>query len=268
MSQRQFRIGRFTLQPHRELLAGESPVPLGRKALEILTVLAEAEGSLVTKDELMAAVWPNVTVEDNAIQVHIAALRKALGAEASHLQTVRSLGYRLARHDTLTAACPLDASPMTVAVLPFANLTGDTGLDYLGDGLAEELINTLAHVPGLQVSSRTSSSAYKGHDGDVRQIARELGVEAIVEGSVRKAGDTIRITAQLADAESGFHRWSENYDRKVSDLLAWEDELASIMVPVLAACLYPGVTAMPQTDGRAQDRPPDQTRLEQPEASS
>jgi len=98
------RIGRFTLRPHRQLLDGDVPVAIGRKALDLLSVLAKADGALVTKDELMAAVWPNVIVDDNAIQVHIAALRKALGEDADLLTTARGLGYRLVVTDMGHAA--------------------------------------------------------------------------------------------------------------------------------------------------------------------
>ena len=238
MVERLYRIGHLTLQPHRELLAGETPVALGRKALELLTVLAEAEGRLVTKDELMSAVWPNVTIEENTIQVHIVALRKALGIDSELLKTVRSLGYRLI-HDGVAVTHPA-AAHTKVAVLPFVNLTGDSGLDCIGEGVAEELINRLSHATELRVASRTSSFAYKGHDGDARAIAYALGVDAIVEGSVRKAGDTIRITAQLVDGETGFHCWSENYDRNIGDLLALEDELGEVMAQVLKAQLAPG----------------------------
>ena len=237
MQERHYRIGQLTLQPHRLLMADAAPVVLGRKALELVTVLAEAEGGLVTKDELMAAVWPEVTVEENALQVHIAALRKVMGEEATRLVTVRSLGYRLVVDDDLPATATHCASRSKVAVLPFANLTGNAALDYLGDGLAEELINTLSHSPDLRVASRTSCFAYKGHDGNICHIARELGVGTIIEGSVRKAEDTIRITAQLIDAATGFHLWSENFDRRNSDLLALEDELASVIVTALKAQL-------------------------------
>ena len=95
----EYRVGRFTLRPHRQLLDRGVPVPIGRKALDLLSVLAEAEGALVTKDELMAAVWPRAIVEDNAIQVHVAALRKVLGPDAALLSTVHGLGYRLAVTD-------------------------------------------------------------------------------------------------------------------------------------------------------------------------
>lgn len=231
MSPRQYQIGHFKLQPHRQLLAGDTPVPLGRKALELLSVLAEAEGTVVTKDELMAVVWPNVTIEENAVQVHIAALRKVLGNFADKVQTVRGVGYRLATEGVSASQAS------SVAILPFANLTGDPDLDFLGEGVAEELINRLSHMPGLQIPSRTSSFAYKGHDGDIRRIARELGVSAIVEGSVRNSSETIRVTAQLVDAATGFYRWSENYDRRITDLLAMEDELAGTIAPVLLGYL-------------------------------
>jgi TolB-like protein len=238
MSEQRYRIGPLTLQPHRQLLMGDTPVVLGRKALELLSVLAEAEGDLVTKDELMSAVWPDVTIEENAVQVHMTALRKALGDAAGQLQTVRSLGYRLLKDGSATALLPDIAESGTVAILPFANQTGDSGLDFLGEAVAEELINQLSHVPGLHVSSRTSSFAYKGHDGDIRRIARELNVAAIVEGSVRNSADTIRITAQLVDGTTGYYRWSENFDRYGTDLLALEDELASLIAPVLSGLLH------------------------------
>ena len=115
----------------------------------------------------------------------------------------------------------------SVAVLPFANLTGDATKDYLGQGLAEELIHTLARVPGLRVPARTSSFAYQGRDIDVRRIASELDVGTVLEGSVRAAGERIRITAQLIDGESGYHLWSQHFDRRFEDLFELQDELAA-----------------------------------------
>ncbi len=114
--------------------------------------------------------------------------------------------------------------------MPFANLTGDPSKDYLGDGMAEELINVLVKVPGLTVPSRTSSFAYKGRNTDLRQIAKDLNVSTILEGSVRSAGETIRVTAQLIDAQTDRHLWSETYDRKSSDLFKLQDDLAHEIV--------------------------------------
>jgi TolB-like protein len=123
---------------------------------------------------------------------------------------------------TATPAAPRTA----IAVMPFANLTGDPSKDYLGEGMAEELINTLTKVRGLKVPARTSSFAYKGRNINIRDIARDLQVGTIVEGSVRAAGQRIRITAQLINAQDGLHLWSESYDEQLTDLFKLQDKLA------------------------------------------
>jgi len=148
---------------------------------------------------------------------------------------------------TPTAAEPTPATPpaprTAVAVLPFSNLTGDASKEYLGDGMAEELINTLTKVSGLRIPSRTSSFSYKGRNVDLKQIARDLNVGTVLEGSVRSAGERIRITAQLIDAQSDAHLWSETYDRKSSDLFKLQDELATSIVKALQANLNAVVPA-------------------------
>ena len=125
----------------------------------------------------------------------------------------------------------------SIAVMPFANLTGDAGNDYLGDGMAEEIINVLAKVPGFKVPARTSSFAYKGRNTDIRQIGKDLGVDAVLEGSVRSAGEHIRITAELINAHDGLHVWAQTYDRKFTDLFALQDELAHAIVRTLRGSL-------------------------------
>jgi adenylate cyclase len=127
----------------------------------------------------------------------------------------------------------------SVAVMPFTNLSGDPSKEYFSDGMSEELLNLLARVPGLQVAARTSSFAYKGREVDVREIGRELGVETVLEGSVRQAGDQVRITAQLIDTETGFHLWSETYDRKLADIFQVQDEIAKAIVDSLRIELAP-----------------------------
>jgi adenylate cyclase len=127
----------------------------------------------------------------------------------------------------------------SIAVLPFTNLSGDASRDYFSDGMSEELLNLLARVPGLKVASRTSSFAYKGRNLDIREVGRELGVETVLEGSVRQAGDQVRITAQLIDAESGFHLWSATYDRKLEDIFQVQDEIAAAIVDKLRIELAP-----------------------------
>ncbi len=126
------------------------------------------------------------------------------------------------------------AIPLTsVAVMPFANLTGDPTKDYLGDGMAEELINTLAQVPKLKVPARTSAFAYKGRNVDIRQVARDLRVATILEGSVRSAGKHLRVSARLVDAASGYQIWSQDYDRQSVDIFKLQDELTAAIVQAL-----------------------------------
>jgi TolB-like protein len=153
---------------------------------------------------------------------------------------VRAPGENAQAPAITTAAAPsatasaTSASPRTsVAVVPFANLTGDPGKEYFSDGMAEEMIDALARVPNLKVPARTSSFAYKGRNIDIRQIGRDLGVGTILEGSVRSAGERIRVTAQLVDAQSGFHLWSQSYDRDFKDIFKLQDELASAIVEAL-----------------------------------
>jgi TolB-like protein/tetratricopeptide (TPR) repeat protein len=146
----------------------------------------------------------------------------------------RLIGRRSPRSATATSSSTsaIQSVP-SIAVLPFANLTGDPGKDYFSDGMAEELIHMLTRVPGLKVPSRTSSFAYKGKNSDIRRIAKDLGVETVLEGSVRSAGERIRVTAQLINAQTGFHHWSESYDRRDEDIFKLQDELAGAILQAL-----------------------------------
>jgi len=131
-----------------------------------------------------------------------------------------------------TAVKPGQQHP-SVAVLPFANMSRDPDDDYFSDGLAEELINLLAHVPDLKVTARSSSFAFRGKEQDIRRIAESLGVGTILEGSVRRAGSRIRVTAQLINAEDGYHLWSERYDRELTDVFAIQDDIAQAIASAL-----------------------------------
>ena len=161
------------------------------------------------------------------------------------------------RATTATAQADSDAVPRaSIAVIPFANLTGEPAKEYFSDGMAEEMIDALAHVPGLKVPARTSSFAYKGRNVDIRQIGRDLGVATILEGSVRSAGERIRVTAQLVDAKSGYHLWSQSYDRQFADIFKLQDDLAAAIVQALqsrmgAAVSAPGERAPPTQDVEA-----------------
>jgi len=162
-------------------------------------------------------------------------LRIAYGAVV--LLLMAGLGYLLYERgfDRAEAGQPHDS----IAVLPFTNLSGDPARDYFSDGMSEELLNLLARVPGLKVASRTSSFAYKGRNVDIREVGRELGVDAVLEGSVRQAGDQVRITAQLIDSETGFHLWSETYERRLEDIFQVQDEIAAAIVDKLRIELAP-----------------------------
>jgi TolB-like protein len=118
------------------------------------------------------------------------------------------------------------AGDRSIAVLPFVNMSGDTANDYFSDGISEEILNVLARTADLQVAARTSSFSFKGKNAEVPEIARQLQVRMVLEGSVRKQDDRVRITAQLIDAKKGFHVWSQTYDRKLSDIFAIQDEIA------------------------------------------
>ncbi len=138
-----------------------------------------------------------------------------------------------------------DAEP-SIAVLPFADMSPGKDHEWFSDGIAEEIINLLAHIPGLKVIARTSAFAFKGQQQDIRRIAETLGVEHVLEGSVRKAGNRVRVTAQLIAAADGRHLWSERYDRNMEDVFAVQDDIAAAIAKVLHATLV-GTTVAPRS---------------------
>lgn len=239
MEQMEVTLGRHTLLPFRQLQFDHRPVPIGNKALQILSTLAAAEGQIVTKIDLMNIVWSGLIVDENALHVHVALLRRALGPDAKLLITVRGLGYRLDKRFN-DFSSPNGLQPYrSVAVLSFLNMTGNPQMDYLGDGTAEELINTLSRRQGLKVSSRTSSFAFKDRQIDARQICEKLGVDALVEGSVRIAGGLVRVTAQLIDGDDGTHVWSKNFDHEFADLFALQGDITNGIMRALEKFLHP-----------------------------
>jgi len=172
-------------------------------------------------------------------QAYEASVREELGTEPD--PRVPAAVERL-RCPPSHAPVPAPTTP-AIAVLPFVNLTPDHENEYFSDGMTEELTNALARVPGLRVVARTSAFAFKGKDLDAREIAAHLGVRTLVEGSVRKIGNRIRLTAQLIDAADGCHLWSETYERTLDDVFALQEELARAIVAVLPV----SVRAVPRT---------------------
>ena len=141
----------------------------------------------------------------------------------------------------------LKSARPSIAVLPFANLSADPEQEYFSDGLTEEIINALAHLPDIKVTARTSAFSFKGKDAKIAQIANELGVEQVLEGSVRKSGSRIRVTAQLINAADGFHLWSERYDRQLDDIFAVQDEISAAIAGVLQSKLVATPETKPHT---------------------
>ena len=139
------------------------------------------------------------------------------------------------------------AQQPSIAVLPFANMSGDKEQEYFSDGLAEEIINVLAHIPGLRVIARTSAFAFKGQNTDIRQIAEALGVTHVLEGSVRKSGKRVRVAGQLITAHDGSHIWSERFDRDMEDVFAIQDEIAEAIAAALKMRLSPHAVARRHT---------------------
>jgi TolB-like protein/Tfp pilus assembly protein PilF len=150
------------------------------------------------------------------------------------------------RAGTLSAFSP---PPHSIAVLPFVNMSGDKDQEYFSDGLAEELLNALARINELQVSARTSSFSFKGKDADIGTIARKLNVGAILEGSVRRSGRKVRVTAQLNNAVTGFHMWSQTYDRDLGDVLRLETEIAGAVAGTLKITLLGDTAARIEMGG-------------------
>ncbi len=138
----------------------------------------------------------------------------------------------------------------SVAVLPFVNMSGDPANEYFSDGITEEILNAIAHLPGLRVAARTSSFAYKGKNEDIAAIARNLRVNNVLEGSVQRMGDRIRVTAQLIDASSGLHLWSERFDdRDTKDLFKVQDEIAQAIARALKLTFEGRRTKCPERNG-------------------
>lgn len=220
----------------RLLRSGED-VDLRPKALTLLTHLVCNAGRVISKDELVATVWPNVIVSDDSLTQCMKDIRRALGKEAEGLiRTVLRRGYIIdeARIDVnhteaAIASLRLPDKP-SIAVLPFDNLSSEPGQDYFADGMVEEITTSLSRMRWLFVIARNSSYAMKGRNVDKREIGRALGVRYLLEGSVRRAGGRVRLTGHLIDAESGSQIWADRYDGDLADVFALQDRIAEHVV--------------------------------------
>jgi TolB-like protein len=207
------------------------PLSVGPRALDVLSVLIERAGELVTKEEIMAAVWRRSVVENANLTVQIAALRRVLDqerADGSCIQTVAVRGYRFLPAVTRVehAATPQGIAPrLSIVVLPFADLSEGGGQQYFADGITEDLTADLSRLSDMLVISRNTAFTYRDKTIDTRRLGRELNVRYALEGSVRRSGNQVRVSAQLIDAEADTHLWAERFDREIGDLFALQDEI-------------------------------------------
>lgn len=239
----------------RELWRGESTIKIEPQAFDVLSYLIENRDRVVSKDDLVEAIWDGRFVSDSALSSRIRDVRAAIGDNGRDqriIKTVHGRGFRFVaesvdnaaddRRPTQTSLVgdnhPSQTKP-SIAVLPFQNLSDADGQDYFVDGICEDLITAISRIRWLFVIARNSTFSYKGRGVDVRDVARELGVRYVLEGSVQRSGDRIRISVQLLRGDTAQQIWAERYDRKLDDVFAVQDEITEN----IAGALEPQVSS-------------------------
>jgi TolB-like protein len=276
-----YEFDRFRVDAGHRLLyteGAEAPLSLPPRVFDTLLYFVERPGELVSKTALMRAIWPKVVVEENSLNQSISALRRVLGetpAEHRFIVTAPGRGYRFvaavrvvpavsatgvgniaktaapATTRMLESAATPASLAQSIAVLPFANLTGDPAKEYFGEAIAAELIHTLSRIPKLKVPARTSTFAWKGRNLDVRAIAQGLGVRLVLEGSIHCIEDRVRISAQLVDGETGYNVWSHRLERPLAQLFELQHELARAVAKALNVGPASSAIAAPAQDTEA-----------------
>jgi TolB-like protein len=235
-------IGPLLFDPsQRTLSSGGVVVELGQKAADLLLALLDAKGAPVPKADLLDRVWQGAVVEEGNLTVQIANLRKQMGTDANGrdwIITVPRVGYRLVVPDT-PAPRPVGNARPVVAALPFQNLSGDVDSDYFADGVVADILTALTRFGKLAVVSRSTSFVYKGRSNDSRTVAAELGAGYLLEGSVRRSGARLRITAQLVEGATGVSLWTERFDGDLEEVFDFQDRItervATIVAPAIEA---------------------------------
>ena len=252
----------------RELRRGSALVAIEPQVFDLLVYLVENRDRVVSKDDLIASVWDGRVVSDSTLTSRINAARKAVGDSGDEQRVIRTIArkgirfvsdVRMQRDVAEPATADAEQSTTTVpladrpaiAVLPFVNMSGDPEQEYFSDGISEDIITALSKLRWFLVIARNSSFTYKGKSVNIKQIGQDLGVNYVVEGSVRKGGDRVRITVQLNDVATGSHIWAERFDRELADVFAVQDEITEAIVATIEPQLYAA------ENFRAQRKPPD-----------
>ena len=238
-----FQFDGFLLDTdRRELRHGDGGVVhVEPQVFDLLLHLAQNPDRVVGKDELIERVWNGRAVSDAALNSRINAARRAIGDSGERqaiIRTVQRRGFLLAtrQHDAPLSGLPPPDNP-SIAVMPFENLSGDPAQDYFADGMVEDIITGLSRIKWLLVIAHGSTSTYKGQPVDVKRVGRELGVRYVLEGSVRKAGERVRISARLVEAETGIHLWAHRHDGRLDDIFALQDEITLSVVGAIEPSL-------------------------------
>ena len=229
-----FEFGEFQLNVgEQQLLRNGRPLALPPKAFDLLVALVERGGQLVARETLLKQVWPDTFVECGSLSYNISVIRKALAdcqGCRTFIETVPKRGYRFVPR---LVVVPVEPS-MSVVVLPFGWDSADPGSEYVADGLTESLINTLSRLPGVRVIARLAAFTYKGQKIDIRRVADELRVSAVLTGRVARRADVIAIQVEIVDPWSTTQVWGESYRQPASELPAALEEIASTVADKLA----------------------------------
>ena len=239
----------------RELRRGADLVAMQPQVFDLLVHLLKHRDRVVSRDDLIALVWGGRIVSDSTLDSRINAARNAIGDNGKEQRLIRTIPRKGIRFvGAVNGLCDAQAASSVeaeqprsalalpdrpaIAVLPFDNMSGDREQEYFSDGISEDIITALSKLRWFFVIARNSSFTYKGKAVHMRQVAAELGVRYVVEGSVRRSGDRVRITAQLNDTATGSHIWAEHYDRELTDVFAVQDEITDAIVTAIEPQIY------------------------------
>jgi len=247
MDSGQFEFGSYRLETQSRMLFREGDhVALPPKVAELLVALVQAAGRVLTREELLRRLWPDTVVEEGSLSSHISVLRKALGEgpkAQDFIETLPKRGYRFVASVKRLASGAYDSGVdrIMLVVLPFENLTAGERYDYFSEGLTEEMITELARLSPerLGVIARTSSMQFKSTTKNIAQIGSELGVSHVLEGSVRRVGERVRVTAQLIRVSDESHLWAQSYERGLHDVLEVQAEVARAVAREIQIKLTP-----------------------------